>query len=743
MNKSFAVKLWQPQQLTALVVATAGIVSLSHLHIHRTIQHTDGLIRLSIDIVHASRIVSIVIGLLLLYLSTQLLRKKIRAWQISCVGLVGLLAIDTLHGDYGRALLYAATLLILWTWRKTFVVRSDNYNLRRGILISLAILTATTLYGAIGFYFLERRDFGIDFGVLDSLKYSFLQITLQPTDVLTPNTRYADLFLDSLHALGITGLVLVASSLFKPVRFVLSLSQQSRQKARIIIKRHSTSTEDFFKLYPEDKHYFFSKAGTSVVAYGVSRGVALVVDGPNGPQQSAVSTIVEFSDFIERQGWTPAIVHADQELSRHITHNGYDSIYIGSEAIVDVKSFASTTHRSKHFRYIHNKAHAEGLDVEFWQAPLEPQQVASLRSISDQWLASGRKEYTFVMAPFSDEYLASCDVAVLKQHDDYVAYANILPSFVDDSRSIDHIRHAAAMPSVGMHYLLKELILRLSQQGITSFNLGLAPLSRLESLETPNLSEKLLSTIKEIGSRFYSFKGLEQFKNKFEPDWQARYICYRGSPAQVLRISSALSSAMTVSRSSRPKYQRLNYSLAIVAAISYVSFPLGYILGLSSNGLVSELGAQGAAYANIFNTLDVLSGISIIAICLAMASSLTIPRQKLALLAYGLAGLGGMTAAICTLPGQGTLDLTASASVLHVVASAINAGGIIVAAAVCSYLAKSSRTLRIIFLMYIAVSLLSLIFVGNDLGFALQRLQIVLTGVWIILIPLVVPKLKS
>jgi lysylphosphatidylglycerol synthetase-like protein (DUF2156 family) len=57
--------------------------------------------------------------------------------------------------------------------------------------------------------------------------------------------------------------------------------------------------------------------------------------------------------------------------------------------------------------------------------------------------------------------------------------------------------------------------------------------------------------LKRFGNRFYSFRGVEQFKGKFQPLWHPRYLYYSGNITslgktvqdieQASRLSSSLS----------------------------------------------------------------------------------------------------------------------------------------------------------------------------------------------------------
>ncbi len=85
-----------------------------------------------------------------------------------------------------------------------------------------------------------------------------------------------------------------------------------------------------------------------------------------------------------------------------------------------------------------------------------------------------------------------------------------------------------------------------------------------------------LSSVHRLLRRFgfyYSFKGVEQFKNKFKPNWETRYITYSGSPANLLR---AVKDAEYVS-SYKTRGDRLVY-LTTIAGIAIFSIGLYFIL---------------------------------------------------------------------------------------------------------------------------------------------------------------------
>jgi phosphatidylglycerol lysyltransferase len=56
------------------------------------------------------------------------------------------------------------------------------------------------------------------------------------------------------------------------------------------------------------------------------------------------------------------------------------------------------------------------------------------------------------------------------------------------------------------------------------FCLGMAPLAGLEHRRLSPLWHKIGATIFEMGDQFYNFEGLYEYKAKFAPQWQPRYL---------------------------------------------------------------------------------------------------------------------------------------------------------------------------------------------------------------------------
>ena len=124
-----------------------------------------------------------------------------------------------------------------------------------------------------------------------------------------------------------------------------------------------------------------------------------------------------------------------------------------------------------------------------------------------------------------------------------VAFANLWESAPAGELSIDLMRFSADAPKGVMDYLFVELMLWGKSQGYTWFSLGMAPLAGLERHRLAPPWHKLGRLVYRYGENFYNFEGLRQYKDKFHPKWEPRYLAAPGGmalPRVLLDVTSLI-----------------------------------------------------------------------------------------------------------------------------------------------------------------------------------------------------------
>jgi phosphatidylglycerol lysyltransferase len=513
------------------------------------------------------------VGILLLYLTPYLYkrRKVAYAMSIALTTVAFFIVILRRHTSTITPILLVGFVGWMVTSYRLYKVKSDLVSLVFGIRLAVLIAAIGWVYGLVGFLLLGPVGFHQSFGLQEAATLSVSTLfTLHNSDA---PTAQAELFIHSLDVLGTLIFILLVTSLFKPVRFALSSSRIDKKRAHEILEATSRSSEDYFKLWPDDKRYYFSSSRNSFLAYKTTGRTAIVLGDPCGQSEEFADLIRDFHAFVTSNGWLVAAIngtHISEELYRQ---KGLSELFIGNEAIIMVADFIRHTSRSKHFRYVYNKAIRDGLTVEHWQT-IDEQQMAVLRHISNEWLSQGgRKEYTFFMGYFDADYLRAGSVMVVKQHDTVVGYVNLVPSFVEKEASIDHLRSTPVASSVSMHYLLAQVIDMLHKAGKTSLNIGLAPLSGIElEADQPRLTGGLLRLIKKFGERLYSFQGVEQFKGKSDPVWYPRYLYYTGGVASLATIARDLDQSSRLFGERTRRWKIIGTIATFVAIVILVQF---------------------------------------------------------------------------------------------------------------------------------------------------------------------------
>jgi len=79
-----------------------------------------------------------------------------------------------------------------------------------------------------------------------------------------------------------------------------------------------------------------------------------------------------------------------------------------------------------------------------------------------------------------------------------------------------------------MQFLFTELMLWGKAERYEFFRLGMAPFSGMERRALAPLWSKLGAFMYRHGEQFYNFQGLREYKEKFDPVWEPRYLA---SPA--------------------------------------------------------------------------------------------------------------------------------------------------------------------------------------------------------------------
>ncbi len=343
-----------------------------------------------------------------------------------------------------------------------------------------------------------------------------------------------------LATIGIVNYSLLTYALLQPISDYYIHSPQAERKVLDLLESYGNSSEDYFKYFPHDKSYFFSDTVEGFVAYAVENGVCVALADPIGPnKQARQKLLAEFVAYCARAGWSVAFLGVTKTEREIYEQAGFSFVKIGESAVVDLSAKLPAKNR-KNLRNVINRFQAGGYQGRFLHT-MSPQMLRELKTISDGWKSQrGRREYRFAMGYFDENYLKDSRIfIVLDKYQQLMAFVNLQPNYSRSGRaSLDMLRISPQAPPNTIDFLLQSLHEHLVKEGWREFDLGLAPLSGLADAEA--IGERGLNTIYKMANRWYSFQGLRQFKQKFNPNWEPMYIAYQGSPASLVIIARSL-----------------------------------------------------------------------------------------------------------------------------------------------------------------------------------------------------------
>ncbi|MBU6451805.1 MAG: DUF2156 domain-containing protein [Cyanobacteria bacterium REEB67] len=515
----------------------------------------------SYQLYHLNKSLTVAFGYMLIFLSLNLLSRKRRAWQVAlglaCVSLFLQLArIGSEHihwlQDHQLAqdlpsyscLPPLLTIVLLLATRSYFAVKSEKATFMMALKLAGLGLAAVIAYGVTGFFLLDKRDFGLNFELYPSLIRTLRELFLSGNSDLVAHTRYGQWFIESLHLYGILAGASVIFSAFRPIRYKLITQPRERELAASILEQNGKTALDIFKL-SADKSYFFDAENTSFVAYKTCIDTAVVLGDAVGPREKLGPLINDFAIHCHNNGWkvaflqtTPAFIDIYREL-------GFKAVRVGEDAVVDLDLFTSKTVAKKTFKSVVKKFDKEGYTLTRHRPPHSEAFLDELADISRQWLQlPGRRERGFSLGKFDRAELQHDNVFILRDKEGKgLAFVNEIRSYRKGEVTIDMMRHIEKAPNGTMDFLFAKLLFFLKEEGFTHFSLGLAALSGVGEDADATIEEKAMQKIFAHLNRFFSYKGLKAYKDKFDPTWEDRFLVYEGGVPGLVKAGLAIAKA--------------------------------------------------------------------------------------------------------------------------------------------------------------------------------------------------------
>ncbi|MCA9159243.1 MAG: bifunctional lysylphosphatidylglycerol flippase/synthetase MprF, partial [Planctomycetales bacterium] len=457
---------------------------------------------LPLPIVELSHFFGSVVGAMLLVLARGLQRRIDAAWMLTII-LLGFGAVFSLAKglDYEEAIMLGLLLVALIPCRAQFYRRgrvlapSLNAGWIVAILMSIGLLAWLILFA---YRHVEYQN---------ELWWSFAYRGDAPRS------------LRGLVAFAVVLVLVALGRLLRPHQVPPAVATNAElEKVAAIVRGSETTAANLALL--GDKRFIFSQDRKAFVMFGCEGKSWIAMGDPVGPESSADEAVWQFREACDEAGVVPVFYQVDEsQLGRYI-EMGLSMIKIGEDACVPLANFSLEGSSRKDLRRSIKKASEAGMRFEIVLQPEASKLLPTLKQISDAWLAEkSSAEKGFSLGYFSEAYLMRFDMALVYQHDRLIAFANIWRGANKKELSIDLMRYVPDAPHGVMEYLFTELLLWGHEQGYAWFNLGMAPLSGVDSHRLGPLWNRVSSLVFRHGEHFYNFQGLRSYKDKFDPEW--------------------------------------------------------------------------------------------------------------------------------------------------------------------------------------------------------------------------------
>jgi phosphatidylglycerol lysyltransferase len=466
---------------------------------------------LPLPVLEMSHFVGSLVGLALLLVSRGIARRLDASYYLTVTALAVGIAASLLKGaDYEEATVLAVVLIMLVSARSHFD--------RKAVVLAMPLSplwTASVAGVLLGWWWLGMFAFRhVEYS--NELWWRF------------EVNQEASRFLRASVGVGIATTIVGLRWLLRPVPPpIRPPSEEELIEAGRVIEAQSWSSP--YLVYLRDKAVLWNEDRTAFLMYARHGRTCVALHDPVGPKSAARELIARFLEECDDFAAVPVFYEVRKEGLHNYADFGLTFAKLGEEARVDLQTFCLDGPKRKGLRTIARRLEREGGTFRI----VEPADVhillPALREISDDWLASrAAAEKGFSLGFFQPEYLCRFPLAIIEQNGQIQAFINLWPGPGKEELSLDLMRHRASAPKNVADALLINLMLWGKAQGYRSCALGMAPLAGLDAPDIASLWNRFGSFVYRHGEAFYNFQGVREFKDKYRPTWEPRYLVYPG-----------------------------------------------------------------------------------------------------------------------------------------------------------------------------------------------------------------------
>ena len=483
-----------PESLLAVGAASVGLLGVLSSLTPELATRSD-LVRgvLPPGVPAAARVGALAFGIVLVWLSRSLGRRRRRAWQLAVALVVASAGAHLAKGlDVEEATVSLLLLVALVRYRGRFDVPGDPATTRPLLGLGAALAAAGAASLAIELHGTELPDRVTDSVTAVSVVLAFaaLYLWLRPLSVV-----------------------------------VVAQSVGERRAVRAIVDAHGRDSLAFFALR-RDKSYLFSPSGRAFLAYRVVAGSALVSGDPVGDEGEFDALLGQMTRVARGNGWRLAVLAASAEQLDRYRRHGLRPIPLGEEAVLRPATFSLEGRAIRKVRQSVSRVTKAGYRLRVVAAEdMGVRQRVVFDEVSRQWRGN-QPERGFSMA-IDDLYAPGTLLAVAQHEDGSVGgFLHLAPTPATGGWSLSTMRRRPQTPNGLTEFLVAETLAWAKQQQVTEVSLNFCAFTDLLSPERAvGRPRRLVRRALLAADGVFQLERLYAFNRKFFPEWRPRYVC--------------------------------------------------------------------------------------------------------------------------------------------------------------------------------------------------------------------------
>jgi phosphatidylglycerol lysyltransferase len=268
----------------------------------------------------------------------------------------------------------------------------------------------------------------------------------------------------------------------------------------------------------DDKQYVVSEEKDAFIMYAPSGNSWIVLGDPVGKYSSKSELLWKFKEIAEKKSVKPAFIAIEKRYSQIYSDIGFDVFELGREAKILLRNFAP----DEYFLNLDAGARENGLEYEIVKSADFEKYRADFRRINEQWENEcGYIERNFIPGKYDESYMSAMDFGVLKKDGVIIGFSVLFAAKNKHEASSDIVRYVNCDWKI-FAYMIYRNVLWAKENGYKLFSLGL---SYVQPVENENGILKYFSKMFSFAEHFnYNLKELKEFKERFSPKWNNRYI---------------------------------------------------------------------------------------------------------------------------------------------------------------------------------------------------------------------------